>query len=72
MRSSGLGWASGVGRIGAIAGPFLGGTLMAAKLPLQMNFMAFAVPGLIAMLAFLVFLASSRSSPKVAFNAVVG
>jgi AAHS family benzoate transporter-like MFS transporter len=37
-----------------------------------MNFMAFAVPGLIAMLAFLVFLASSRSSPKVAFNAVVG
>ncbi|MCM2560186.1 MFS transporter [Alcaligenes faecalis] len=72
MRSSGLGWASGVGRIGAIAGPFLGGTLMAAKLPLQMNFMAFAVPGVVAMLAFLMFMVSLRSSPKVALNAVAG
>lgn len=51
MRSTGLGWASGVGRTGAIVGPLLGGSLMAAALPLKMNFIAFAIPGLIAALA---------------------
>lgn len=45
---------------------------MAANLPLQMNFMAFAVPGVLAMLAFLVFLASLRSSSRLAMNAVAG
>lgn len=51
MRSTGLGWASGVGRTGAIVGPLLGGSLMAAALPLKMNFLAFAAPGLVAALA---------------------
>lgn len=51
MRSTGLGWASGVGRTGAIVGPLLGGSLMAAALPLQMNFLIFAAPGLVAALA---------------------
>lgn len=51
MRSTGLGWASGVGRTGAIVGPLLGGSLLAAALPLTMNFLAFAVPGLVAALA---------------------
>lgn len=51
MRSTGLGWASGVGRTGAIVGPLLGGSLMAAALPLKLNFLAFAIPGLIAALA---------------------
>ncbi|WP_051249010.1 MFS transporter [Acidovorax sp. JHL-9] len=51
MRSTGLGWASGVGRTGAIVGPLLGGSLLAAKLPLNMNFLAFALPGLVAALA---------------------
>ncbi|MCM2346080.1 MAG: aromatic acid/H+ symport family MFS transporter [Acidovorax soli] len=55
MRSTGLGWASGVGRTGAIVGPLLGGSLMAAALPLKMNFLFFAVPGLIAALAMGVF-----------------
>lgn len=60
MRSTGLGWASGVGRIGAIAGPFLGGTLMAMALPLKMNFFAFAFPGVIATLAILLFIYAVR------------
>lgn len=51
IRSTGLGWASGIGRTGAIVGPLLGGWLMAAALPLKLNFLVFAVPGLVAALA---------------------
>ncbi|KAB2905542.1 MAG: MFS transporter [Burkholderiaceae bacterium] len=60
MRSTGLGWASGVGRTGAIVGPLLGGALMAAALPLQMNFLAFAIPGLVAAMAMGVFVLVQR------------
>ena len=56
IRSTGIGWASGVGRIGAIVGPLLGGSLMAAALPLKMNFVVFAIPGLVAALAIGVFM----------------
>lgn len=48
MRSSGLGWALGVGRLGAIAGPMIGGLLMTMSLPFHQNFMVFAVAGVIA------------------------
>jgi len=60
VRSTGLGWASGIGRNGAIVGPLLGGALMGINLPLQLNFIAFAVPGAIAALAMAVHLASGR------------
>lgn len=60
IRSTGLGWASGVGRLGAIVGPLLGGSLVAAALPLKMNFLAFAVPGLVAALAVCLFIVGSR------------
>ncbi len=63
IRSTGLGWASGVGRMGAILGPILGGMLMAAELPLQMNFLAFAVPGVIAGLAISLVGRSARHAP---------
>jgi AAHS family benzoate transporter-like MFS transporter len=48
IRSTALGVASGVGRIGAIVAPTLGGILLAASLPIQLNFLAFAIPGAIA------------------------
>ena len=48
VRSTGVGWASGVGRIGGIIGPLLGGALLALSLPFQQNFMVLAVPGLLA------------------------
>lgn len=48
MRSTGVGWALGIGRFGAVIGPTMGGFLLAAHLSLQMNFFVFAVPGLIA------------------------
>jgi len=60
VRSTGLGWASGIGRNGAIVGPLLGGALMGINLPLQLNFIAFAIPGAIAALAMAVYLASGR------------
>ncbi|VVO26042.1 MFS transporter [Pseudomonas fluorescens] len=56
IRSTGLGWAMGVGRIGAIIGPLLGGALHAAQLPLQFSFLTFAAPGVVGVLAMGVFL----------------
>jgi AAHS family benzoate transporter-like MFS transporter len=50
-RSTGIGWASGVGRSGAILAPILIGTLVGMNLPLQMNFMAIAIPAVIAVIA---------------------
>ncbi|GAB5343260.1 MFS transporter [Pseudomonas fluorescens] len=60
IRATGLGWASGIGRNGAIVGPLLGGALMAIELPLQLNFMVFAIPGAIAALAMTVFVLNER------------
>ena len=51
LRSTGMGWASGIGRIGAIIGPVLTGALLSFELPHQMNFLAIAIPGVIAALA---------------------
>jgi AAHS family benzoate transporter-like MFS transporter len=59
VRSTGLGWASGVGRIGAIVGPTMGGALLAMEFPLQQNFLIFSVPAAISALAMLVFATSN-------------
>lgn len=64
VRSTGLGWASGVGRIGAIVGPTLGGVLLAKELPLQQNFLIFAMPALVATIATLVYALSLRGAAK--------
>ena len=47
-RGTGIGWAMGVGRIGAVIGPMLGGFLLAAKVSLPVIFGVFAVPAVIA------------------------
>ena len=60
VRSTGMGWASGVGRIGAIVGPVLTGALLTMNLPHQMNFLVIAVPGVIAALA--IFLVNLQAS----------
>lgn len=68
IRSTGLGWASGIGRTGAIVGPLLGGWLMAAALPLKLNFLVFAVPGLVAALAigcFILWYRGRQEAPAV-------
>ncbi|CAK7260732.1 MULTISPECIES: MFS transporter [unclassified Shinella] len=66
VRSTGLGWASGVGRIGAIVGPTLGGMLLAKELPLQQNFLIFAVPAAVSTLAMLAFAVSHARRTEVA------
>ncbi|MEN8320502.1 aromatic acid/H+ symport family MFS transporter [Acinetobacter junii] len=58
VRSTGMGWASGIGRIGAIIGPVLTGALLTFELPHQMNFLAIAIPGVIA--AFAIFLVNLK------------
>lgn len=51
IRSTGIGWASGVGRSGAILAPIVIGTLVGMALPLQHNFLAIAIPAVIATIA---------------------
>jgi MFS transporter, AAHS family, 4-hydroxybenzoate transporter len=46
-RATGIGIAMGIGRGGAVVGPWMGGILMAAKAPLWMLFAAYCVPLLI-------------------------
>ncbi len=51
IRSTGLGWALGIGRVGAIIAPILIGVLVNLALPLEMNFVAIALPALCAAVA---------------------
>jgi MFS transporter, AAHS family, benzoate transport protein len=51
IRSTGVGWAAAAGRFGAVAGPALGGYLLAQGLPVNFNFLVFALPGLVAVVA---------------------
>ncbi|MDQ4062911.1 MAG: aromatic acid/H+ symport family MFS transporter [Actinomycetota bacterium] len=46
-RGTALGWAAGIGRIGAICGPLLGGFLVGAQLAVPWGFYAFALVGLL-------------------------
>ncbi|SEM55289.1 MFS transporter, AAHS family, benzoate transport protein [Pseudoxanthomonas sp. GM95] len=60
VRSTGLGWASGVGRVGAIVGPTLGGVLLAKEMPLQQSFLIFAIPAAVSAVAMLIFAISQQ------------
>ncbi|NML18938.1 aromatic acid/H+ symport family MFS transporter, partial [Azohydromonas sp. G-1-1-14] len=51
IRSTGIGLASGVGRSGAILAPIVIGALVGMALPLQQNFIAIAIPAVIAAVA---------------------
>lgn len=66
MRSSGLGWALGIGRLGAIAGPIIGGLLMTMSLPFYQNFMVFAIPGVLA--AIMIIIVQEKYSATVFVN----
>jgi AAHS family 4-hydroxybenzoate transporter-like MFS transporter len=54
IRSTGVGWALGVGRVGSIIGPIIGGAMLAAKWTPQQIFMAGAIPALCAAAAVIV------------------
>ena len=51
IRSTGVGFASGVGRAGGILAPIMIGALVALNLPLEQNFMAIGLAGLLRMIA---------------------
>jgi benzoate transport len=44
IRSTGIGWAIGLGRLGAVAGPAIAGYLIAAGFDMSANFIFFAIP----------------------------
>jgi MFS transporter, AAHS family, benzoate transport protein len=50
LRGTALGWALGMGRLGAVCAPQIGGWLLAAGLGARSNFVLFAVSALAASL----------------------
>ncbi len=53
VRSTGVGWALGIGRFGAVVGPLIGGLLLAMKIPVSTLFLLSAIPSLCAALSIL-------------------
>jgi MFS transporter, AAHS family, 4-hydroxybenzoate transporter len=54
IRSNGSGWAFGVGRFGAIAGPIAAGVLLGMHMPIEHLFLYLAIPLAVATLASIV------------------
>jgi AAHS family 4-hydroxybenzoate transporter-like MFS transporter len=61
IRSTGVGWALGIGRIGSVIGPVVGGLLIGSGFGTTNIFFAAAIPAAIA--AFSVFLLGRRRNP---------
>ena len=59
-RATGLGWTAGIGRIGAICGPLLGGVLLTAGIVYPWGFYAFAVVAALAAVGVAALNAASR------------
>lgn len=54
LRATGVGWAIGLGRFGAVIGPYIGGLLINAGIGMEANFIIFALPLIISgMIAFI-------------------
>jgi AAHS family 4-hydroxybenzoate transporter-like MFS transporter len=60
VRSTGMGWALGIGRLGSIFGPVIGGELMRLNWAAPDLFLAASVPALLALCAILVFWRAGR------------
>ncbi|KQS71545.1 aromatic acid/H+ symport family MFS transporter [Modestobacter sp. Leaf380] len=52
VRATALGWSAGVGRVGAISGPLIGGALLGAGIAFPWGFYVFAAVGVAGALAF--------------------
>jgi AAHS family 4-hydroxybenzoate transporter-like MFS transporter len=68
IRSTGVGWALGIGRIGSIIGPTLGGMMLALQWHTPTIFLAGAVPVLIAAIA--AFAMGTRQRPAAGAAAI--
>jgi MFS transporter, AAHS family, 4-hydroxybenzoate transporter len=51
MRTTGMGWASGIGRFGSVAGPIVGGALLSLGWGVQPVFFGAALAGVLSILA---------------------
>ena len=60
-RVTGIGWAAGVGRLGAVLGPWIAGLLVAGGMGMSGSFLVFAIPLAVAALCV-----SSMRSPELA------
>lgn len=65
-RATGLGWSLGVGRLGAILGPPLGGFVIGSQLGLEWNFYAFAIPAVLGAVVILMVPRSPASGSNTA------
>jgi AAHS family 4-hydroxybenzoate transporter-like MFS transporter len=63
LRSTGLGWAFGIGRFGAMIGPVLAGLLFDLKWPVPDVFDVFAIPMILGGIAILVMYRAYREGP---------
>jgi AAHS family 4-hydroxybenzoate transporter-like MFS transporter len=63
IRSTGVGWALGIGRVGSIVGPILGGIMISRQWSLRQIFFAGAIPALFAALAIALSLVLQGGSP---------
>ena len=74
LRTTGVGFALGIGRIGAIVGPYIGGRMMAAQFTNQQLFWAAAVPAVVSTLTLiaLLFVMKGRVAAPQAGAAPVG
>jgi AAHS family 4-hydroxybenzoate transporter-like MFS transporter len=54
MRATGAGWQFGVGRLGSIFGPVIGGYLLAAQNPVHSLFLLMAAPAIVAAVCYAV------------------
>jgi AAHS family 4-hydroxybenzoate transporter-like MFS transporter len=64
IRSTGVGWALGIGRSGAAVGPLIGSALLAAKMPVGKLFLLGAIPPACAALALLAMDLVSKAKPR--------
>ncbi|BAM87550.1 4-hydroxybenzoate transporter [Bradyrhizobium oligotrophicum S58] len=48
IRATGMGWALGIGRIGSIVGPLIGGAMLASHVDVETLFVVAAIPALVA------------------------
>jgi len=69
VRATGVGWALGIGRIGSIIGPLIGGMALSLQLSLRDIFLCAGVPAFGAALAIMVLGALSRNRPAVTAQA---
>lgn len=70
IRSTGVGFASGIGRIGGVFAPVLIGWLVSLKLPLEQNFFAIGIAGAIGTVAVML-INHSRSASTQAGDATI-